>query len=129
MRHWPKHKADCKKRDEDYSIQLARPDLSLPITSTSMKELSFDRPNGVDVNERFWLKVQANEPTSPLLVYDRSRSVAFRLLPGQPGHKELVDKVKKERAFNGRKSFFRAAFDAGGNLSVYPNTSTTTKKW
>ena len=126
--HWPRHKAECKKLDENYSVQLARPDLSLGI-ATSVKKLSFDRPNGVDANERFWIKVQASEPTSPLLVYDRSRSVAFYLLHGQPGHKELVEKVKKERAFDGRKSFFRAAFDADGDLSVYPNTSTTTKKW
>ncbi|KAL7531753.1 hypothetical protein ACHAXR_004216, partial [Thalassiosira sp. AJA248-18] len=129
--HWRRvHKSECQVLNIEYSIQLAKPTTEQQhIYASSSKGFSFERPHGVDVDERFWVKVQVLDESDPHLVYDRSRSVSFGIMPGTPGHLQLRKKVQDEKAFDGRKLFFKAAFDASGNLKVYPNISSTTKKW
>ena len=123
------HKAECQVVDEEFSIQLSRPDASCPMYISSAMGISFVRPSDADIDERFYVKVQCESESSPHLLYDRSRSVSFAIMPNQPGHSELLKKVQGENAFNGRKAYFKAAFDASNNLRVYPNLSSTTKKW
>jgi len=122
-------KAECQVVDEEFSIQLSRPDPSSIWAASSSMGVSFERPSDAGIDERFYVKVQCNSESSPHLLYDRSRSVSFAIMPNQPGHSELLKKVQGEKAFNGRKAYFKAAFDASNNLRVYPNLSSTTKKW
>ena len=103
--------------------------------------MSFKRPKGLKDNETFYIKCQVateadamnfhapiDAPTHPHVIYDRTRSVAFFMMPGTPGHKELFESVKKERAFEGKKAFFKATYDSSGNMKVFPHTACA-KKW
>lgn len=139
--HWKVHKHHCKKRDVNFSIVVDKPDTSIPSDLTSVKKLSFKRPKGLKDNETFYIKCQVateadamnfhapiDAPTHPHVIYDRTRSVAFFMMPGTPGHKELFESVKKERAFEGKKAFFKAMYDSSGNMKVFPHTACA-KKW
>lgn len=128
-KHWRKHKAECRFVDDEYSIQLSKPDPNSTPYAISSKGVSFERPNDVEVGERFWIKVQCLTESNPHLVYDRSRSCSFSIMPRTPGHVELHKKVQDEKAFNGSKLYFKAAFDASGNFRVYPNICSTSKTW
>ncbi|KAL7526296.1 hypothetical protein ACHAWF_001714, partial [Thalassiosira exigua] len=128
--HWRAHKTECI-RNEDYSIQLTAPDYPpdrLHVI-TSVKEVAYERPVGVGIDEDFWLKIQVASDTQPHLAYDRSRSCAFHIFPGTLGHLELLKRVQSESAFDGRKLYFKAAFDSSGNCRVYPNLTSTAKKF
>mmetsp|Transcript_2551 Transcript_2551/g.3720 ORF Transcript_2551/g.3720 Transcript_2551/m.3720 type:complete len:569 (+) Transcript_2551:145-1851(+) len=132
-KHWRAgHKTECKVLNEDYSIQLSPPNYSESMSRNlvigSVKELAYKKPDGVDIDERFWIKVQVNEPTSPHLVYDKSRSCAFYIMPGTSGHLVLHEKVRSEKSFEGTKCYFKAAFDESGICRVYLN-QTAIKKW
>lgn len=134
--HWAIHKADCQNRDEEYSIQLSQCSLPDGMRSVLMNtqgkhgvEGEYKKPDGVDVGEKFWIKIQAVLVTDPLLVYDRSRSCKFHIMPGAPGHLELHKRVKQEKAFNGAKLYFKAVFGDSGTCRVYPNITSTTKTW
>jgi len=139
--HWKVHKHHCKKQDVNFSIVVDKPDISIPMCMTSAKRLSFKRPKGLGDDETFYIKCQVatetdamnnqvtvDAPTQPHAIYDKSRSVAFYMMPGTPGHKELFENVKKEKAFEGKKAFFKAAYDSSGNMKVFPNTACV-KKW
>mmetsp|Transcript_37067 Transcript_37067/g.64990 ORF Transcript_37067/g.64990 Transcript_37067/m.64990 type:complete len:556 (-) Transcript_37067:298-1965(-) len=129
LNHWRTHKAECQVLDEEYSIQLCRPNHSSLQFASSCKGVSFERPSGVNVDERFWIKVQCLTESDEHLVYDKSRSCSFSIMPGTPGHLELLKKVQYCKAFDGRKLYFKASFDASGNCNVYPNVCSTTRKW
>eukprot|EP00571_Detonula_confervacea_P014415 CAMPEP_0172302324 /NCGR_PEP_ID=MMETSP1058-20130122/4040_1 /TAXON_ID=83371 /ORGANISM="Detonula confervacea, Strain CCMP 353" /LENGTH=587 /DNA_ID=CAMNT_0013012749 /DNA_START=116 /DNA_END=1879 /DNA_ORIENTATION=- len=124
--HWRIHKADCQDPDENYSIQLSRP----PAEAQFQINGEYKRPNGVDVDELFWVKVQCDLLNKgPHMVYDKSRSCKFFIMHGASGHLELFNRMKGAKAFSGTKLYFKAAFDGSGNFRVYPNISSTTKKW
>jgi len=137
-KHWPSHKADCKKPQEDYFIQISRPDpVCNQIPLMNLQNIDgikcageYRRPNGVNIDEQFWMKVQPSGLESgPHLVYDKSRSCTFGIMPGTPGYNELNKKVSQDSAFNGTKSYFKAAFGADGNCKIFPNISSTVKSW
>ena len=103
--------------------------------------MSFKRPKGIKDDETFYIKCQVasqldamnnvvpiDAPIHHHVIYDGTRSVAFYMMPGTPGHKELFESVKKEKAFEGKKAFFKAAFDSSGNMKVFPYTACA-KKW
>ena len=90
----------------------------------------YRRPDGVGVDELFWVKVQCSlVDEGPHMVYDRSRSCKFFVTKGSKGFDELLVKIRGAKAFDGKKLFFRAAFDGSGNCRIYPNQTTTVKKW
>lgn len=135
-KHWSSHKLDCRTSQEDYSIQLTS--CKAMGKSALLKwhgkdgvkaEGEYKRPSGVKVDEQFWVKVQCNSDSKAHLVYDKSRSCTFQILPGTPEHLELYKLVSNENAFNGAKAYFKAAFDATGNCRIYPYTTSTVKSW
>ncbi|KAL9186286.1 hypothetical protein ACHAXT_005524 [Thalassiosira profunda] len=130
VKHWRSvHKTLCKALDENFSIKLDEPIEEDPRLVISGVKLCFEIPGGVEVDERFWIKVQCNSEAVPHLVYDKSRTCQFRIQPGTPGHRELLQKAREEKAFEGKKVYVKAAFDASGNCRVYPNLTSTTRKW
>jgi len=132
-KHWRIHKNDCQNVDENYSIKLAvSKGRKLQLHNIEGKhgmDGDYKRPNSINADERFWIKIQIASIKDYLLVYDRSRSCHFHIEPGTSGHLELRKRVLQEKAFNGKKQYFEAAFDASGNCRVYPNLTSTTKKW
>jgi len=112
------------------SITLTAPDQMLPTAGiTSVLDGQeygnnvYRKPNEVDVDELFWIKVQANATTIPLMVYDKTRTCSFFISPGAPGFNELYEKVRSERGADGRKAHFKALFDGNGNCVVFPDTA------
>lgn len=63
-----------------------------------------------------------------MLIYDKSRECQFDYSRGQPGYAEMLEKVKEEKAFGGKKTYLEASFDESGNCTVYLGTATL-KKW
>lgn len=129
-----KHKKECPKREKQGELVLGEA-LSIPQGyastnySTKAKTTTFQcrAPKGCKPNEKFWIKVQSNGMESDLLIYDESRYCNFKLAPGSLGHKELVEKIATEKAFMGKKSYFRAKFNTEGKCVVFPHTSTMLK--
>ena len=88
----------------------------------------FRKPNRVGVGEKFFVKIQGGGPTMPLMIYDETRECSFHYPPGLQGFDQLRAKVNAEPAFQGRKTYMKMSFDAEGNCTAYPQT-TTLKKW
>jgi hypothetical protein len=63
-----------------------------------------------------------------LLIYDKSRQLHFSYPCHLRGFRELYDAARGERATNGTKAYLKASFDANGNCTVYPGT-TSIKTW
>lgn len=128
------HKTDCKKREEALGLILGPatkvPNYVVGSNFQSGKKITNFQcrsPKGLKVGEKFWMKVQSNGIQSALLLYDETRHCNFYLDPGRAGHKELVEKVANEPAFEGRKSFFKAKFNTDGKCVVFPHTSAMLK--
>lgn len=135
--HWKQgHKHACKQlRDKrKKSVLLDKPvhdEQCVKIFSSRTGKASsgaYRKPDNVDVDERFYVKVQAGGPQLPLMVYDKSRQCEFSVMPGQPGFQELRDTVKAETATNGTKTFMEASFDSEGNCRIHYG-STSIKPW
>ena len=88
---------------------------------------SFRKPDGVEVDELFWIKMQANM-LDTLLVYDKTRTCQFFIYSGTPGHEELCARICAERGSGGRKTHFMALFDKDSNCKVFPDTADL-KSW
>ena len=90
---------------------------------------SYRRPNKVDVDELFWIKVQCGDvPVYPLMLYDKTRTCTFMIQPGTSGYTELYEKARAEMGSNGRKTHFLASFDRDGHCRVFPDTADL-KSW
>jgi hypothetical protein len=135
------HKQACKQveRERDTAVQLETPPTpagegqhSMTISFASRQSTggdSYQKPDSAAVGEQFYIKVQAlPNDTSPLLIYDKSRQCHFSYPAHLRGFRELYDAVKSERATNGTKAYLKASFDANGNCTVYPGT-TSIKTW
>jgi len=129
---WKKHKKQCKS-PEEYSIELARPRkmpgvVQLMNRNGTYAGGDYKRPDAVEVDELFWIKVQSNSESGPHLIYDKTRTCTFQIWPQTHGHRELFEKVSAEKASMGKKTHVKASFDVRGNCKVYPNTATL-KNW
>jgi hypothetical protein len=116
----------------DYSYATLFPPGAIPILANAKSGQAqqagkYQRPSNAKNNERFYIKVQYSQ-NGPLLVYDKTRSCCFYILPNQTGYQELTAKVLAQTACNGLKSYFQASFDVEGVCTVYPGTSTL-KQW
>lgn len=134
---WKKgnHKQECPERKKQGELVLGEA-MKVPeglanmnfATNTEHDHFRYGPPKGCKPNEKFWIKVQSEGVKTNLFIYDRSRYCCFYLPPGSAGHKELVAKVGEDRAFEGRKSFFKAKFNADGKCVVFLHTSAV-KTW
>ena len=129
---WTSHKKQCTN-PEEYSIELVRPEprsevLQLTNRNGIQDAGFYTRPDGVKVDELFWIKVQVMSDSLQHLIYDKTRTCTFHLAPKTPGHRELFEIVSAEKASMGKKTHVKASFDAAGNCKVYPNTATL-KSW
>eukprot|EP00978_Attheya_sp_CCMP212_P003707 scaffold7843_cov47-Attheya_sp.AAC.2 len=131
------HKQACKQLEEERgaSFELETPPvtenpvmMSFATRQTSTAQGSYRKPDDVAVGEQFYIKVQIAIPNSPLLIYDKSRQCHFFYPPDLGGYREMYGAAVGERATNGTKAYLKASFDANGNCTVYPGT-TTIKTW
>lgn len=125
---WRQHKGNCKKEER---IQLSRDSVvsveGMSFVTSNLSSTArgaYRKPDGVNVNERFWIKVQCTgrNPEDRHLVYDKTRSCQFQYSPG-PGHTELLQKVSAEKGANGKKTHFEALWDNDDNMIVFPDTA------
>mmetsp|Transcript_12145 Transcript_12145/g.14126 ORF Transcript_12145/g.14126 Transcript_12145/m.14126 type:complete len:578 (+) Transcript_12145:128-1861(+) len=140
-KHWKEHKKTCKplqvkhiqlSRPKDYERQKERRQLNTGGTFCGSGR--YTRPLGIEVDEMFWMKAQIGmmvegiQDAGPHLLYDKSRSCSFYVNPGEPGHKEIWEKVKSEDAYMGMKSYFEAKFGKDGNCTIFLD-KTALKSW
>ena len=132
--HWKdQHKHDCARLEKEGEVELGQPstrgeDISWFREGVGKVVCNYAPPSGMKANEKFWIKVQSNGKDAQIMIYDRSRSCSFFVPPGQPGHRELVERVSSQKIYTGTKSFFKAKFNKKGKCIVYPHTSTV-RKW
>lgn len=88
----------------------------------------YRKPRGVEINEKFDIKVQCASAITPLMLYDKSREFNISVDPGKPGFSELFEACRAEPAWQGRKTFVAASFDDRGNCTVYPHVRSI-HKW
>lgn len=135
--HWKNgHKKECAKlKAYSTGVELERPDSSLKHASISMVSGmthlagTYHIPDDIDPDEKFVIKVQGGSDHMPIMVYDESRTCMFDINPGKPGFKEVLNEMKKEKAWNGRKTFMKASFDELGNCTVFPATAGVKEKY
>ena len=84
------------------------------------EDAGYKKPRGTKFNEKFVIKCQGNADTSPILIYDQTRTCQFDLKPEQKGFKEILQTIRNEFAWRGRKTFMKASFDKSGVCTVYP---------
>jgi hypothetical protein len=135
--HWKAvHKKECKKLAANYSraVVLDEPivphqfSTTLNFQSRSANSSRFSKPSNIAVDEKFYIKVQANGPQRPIMIYDETRELNFVYRPGQSGFEEIHEAVSSEPTWQGRKAFMLASFDNDGRCTVYPGL-TSIKKW
>mmetsp|Transcript_22573 Transcript_22573/g.33141 ORF Transcript_22573/g.33141 Transcript_22573/m.33141 type:complete len:235 (+) Transcript_22573:89-793(+) len=133
--HWKEHKKMCQRAERN-EIKLNRPTFQVPSDYTRhmvsvtgrTADGDYKRPDGVAVDEIFWMKVQADINSSSLLLYDKTRTCTFTMLPEDVGFNELLEKVRAEKGAMGQKCHVEALFDKEGDCRVYPSTATL-RKW
>ena len=138
VEHWKNggHKKECKTLaagNLGNGIKLERPDVpdgmymvhaSRQGLNQQTPELHYGKPSSVKCDEPFYVKVQASgSPQGNILIYDETRECFFYVPPGKPGYEEMIAKVHAESAFQGRKTYMKASFDANGDCTVYPSTA------
>ena len=129
--HWGDHKRECKellalssgvKLDPPIATGMQHMAMNFA-TGSSHSKGDYQKPRNVDYEKKFVIKVQATSEHSAIMVYDETRSCAFDISPGQPGFREVLEATRKEMAWQGRKTFMKAAFDRSGTCTVYPGTA------
>ena len=130
--HWKDHRSQCKQSHVGIVIPKPpkgdRQNIGVPGYERRDDPGCYQKPQGVGVNEKFWVKIQTSYCFSRLLVYDKTRECIFHILPRNNGFKELLEKVKSQTAVSGKKCHFQAAFNASGECVVYSNTAKL-KSW
>mmetsp|Transcript_13369 Transcript_13369/g.20635 ORF Transcript_13369/g.20635 Transcript_13369/m.20635 type:complete len:560 (+) Transcript_13369:125-1804(+) len=134
VQHWKEHKKECVKlSSQSDGVTLGPPsEFSLGDGMSSLvhslrgggsnlsQESEYKKPRGKKYNEKFVIKCQGNEASCPLLIYDQTRTCQFYLRPEQKGFKEILQAIRNEPAWQGRKTFMKASFDKSGVCTVYP---------
>lgn len=91
-------------------------------------ENALSRPQGVQIDEEFYIKVQAIDMVQPVLIYDKTRQCQFSLPNSAPAFRALVDRVKSEKATHGVKVYLKARMNASGCMHIQTAESGL-KKW
>ena len=145
VRHWKEHKKECiKLASLNVGVQLGPPsefDDGLSTATFSLRGglanngirqtggSGYKKPRGAKFDEKFVIKCQANSDMSPILIYDQSRMCNFYLRPDQKGFKQILQAVRNERAWEGRKTFMKASFDKNKVCTVYPEKAGVKKNY
>ena len=137
LSHWKAgHKKECKdliSRNAGIKLDLSKQEIFASTFSLATlqvnKKGSYSIPDGVNPDEKFVIKVQGCGDKSPIMVYDESRTCDFFISPGTPGFQEVLDEIRKEQAWMGKKTFMKASFDKVGNCTVYPSTAGVKAKY
>jgi len=127
--HWKSgHRAECESlKSIAAGVRLKKPreEQSHTISMRSLKSHSsgsYRIPDGVKSGEKFVIKVQGGGDMMPIMVYDQTRTCEFVINPGQPGFREVLVEIRREMAWQGRKTFMKASFEYG-DCTVYPSTA------
>lgn len=137
VQHWTaSHAVECRaiqaKKKEKVVLERPRDNLAdmnfytvrnAPTNGArAASEGAYRMPQGVQVKEKFTIKVQASgsRTAGSMLIYDESRDCSFYMGPDQAGYKELFDVVKAEKATNGTKTYMKAYFDEEGKCVAFP---------
>jgi hypothetical protein len=142
VEHWKaQHKKECKNLQgiSESGIRLEEPPSTGMFVSTinirtgkasapAKDSDGFRKPANAAVDEKFYVKCQGGGPTMPIMIYDETRQCNFTYPPGLAGFEEIRAKINAEPAFQGRKTYMKAAFDSDGECTIYPST-TTLKRW
>mmetsp|Transcript_95754 Transcript_95754/g.194685 ORF Transcript_95754/g.194685 Transcript_95754/m.194685 type:complete len:577 (+) Transcript_95754:64-1794(+) len=135
--HWVKgHKTECKYlRTLINGVKLSKPYEGQAnaftyhmMSMSSHNAGSYRNPDGVTHGEKFVVKVQGGGDTMPIMVYDESRTCQFDVQPGMPGFREILTEMRKEMAWQGRKTFMKARFE-GEDCFIYPSTAEVKTKY
>jgi len=136
--HWKDHKRQCSKLAALAAGVKIDPPSGPPTTFSALmstssgarqKQGTYRKPRNVDVGEKFVIKIQSMGDSSPLLIYDETRTCQFEINPGQTGFNEILTETRKEMAWKGRKTFMKASFDESGICTVYPATAGVKAKY
>lgn len=130
--HWREgHKAECsflRTLSEGVKIDPPSGERNQRIgfmqsyqTGNSFTGGKYMRPNGVKCNEQFTVKTQASGDDSPLLLYDQTRACQFEIYPTNSGYEKILDAVRNEPAYQGRKTSMKAAFDDNNLCTMFPS--------
>ncbi|KAL7570648.1 hypothetical protein ACA910_014922 [Epithemia clementina (nom. ined.)] len=137
---WKKHKKVCQERSVGIKLDRPKPlpfnlgrpfcinDGKVPNRVAIPSPDNYKVPQGSEVGQVFWVKVQYNSDAADMLVYDKTRTCCFCLAPGSAGFREIADVVKAEVATRGTKTYLKASFDAAGDCTIYPNAKSL-KTW
>ena len=134
VQHWKEHKKECVVLSSiSGGVTLGSPSEfeigdGLSMFTQSFRgggsnfrsDSGYKKPRGKKRNEKFVIKCQGNEDSSPILIYDQTRTSQFYLRPEQKGFKEILKAIRNEPAWQGRKTFMKASFDENGICTVYP---------
>lgn len=90
---------------------------------------SYRKPVQIHTDEKFVVKVQGGTEFMPIMVYDESRTCQFDIEPGKPGFHEVLREIRKEKTWQGRKTFMKASFDSSGTFIAYPLTAGVKSKY
>lgn len=122
--HWKsKHKKDCKRLQIEGGLvpkKLGKDEHFMGIASKEYSDrfCRYDPPDVLkETGESFWIKVRTTNRgvrmlDTELVINDKILTCIFMLLPGENGHRELVEKLSQEQTFLGQRSLFEAKFDA-----------------
>lgn len=136
--HWKEaHKVECENLSAHTSgVKLSKAGAAGGHTASfSFSSLqantsgAYRNPRGVNVGDKFVVKVQGGSDVMPLMVYDETRTCEFHVLPTEAGFHEIVKAVRAEPAWGGRKTFMKASFDSSGECTVYPATAGVKNKY
>lgn len=142
--HWKNgHRKECKVLKElnvGVKVLEAPPNASttrsyerysnlISNTSGQLSEDSYCKPRGVNVDEKFVVKIQVITEQHDIMVYDKTRTCQFAISPQQECFKPIFTETRKEQAWNGRKTFMKASFDNDGICTIYPKTAGVKAKY
>ena len=131
---WKEHKKTCKP-EKVTSVVLSKPPSSGYIDPRHVLQNNrngtseygrYQLPTGVVPGEKFWMKIQLGK--GPLFLHDKSQTCSFLYNPGHASFTALREKVRAEKAFVGRKAYFKSSFGEDGNCTIYLN-ETALKNW
>lgn len=130
VQHWKEHKEECINLSSlSLGVKLGPPSefdnglYSAPLFGSCPPVgpgEGYKKPRGTRHNEKFVIKVQGNAETTPIYIYDQTRTCQFYIYPHQTGFKLILQEIRNEPAWLGRKTFMKASFDDNGICTVYP---------
>lgn len=89
---------------------------------------SYRRPNGVNVGDKFFVKLRAKKEPDRILISDETGAFTTTMRPHHGGFPRLLEAVTAEWATAGLETYMKASFNEIGTCVVYPGI-TFIKEW